>query len=115
MRRTLKKANRQIRETIDHLLDGQGYGFVVLAMNQFRSLRPELVGRMVNELLQQEFSSIKGFIVCTPGRMNATDHSSELGYVCLCDVEATTPLSVEMCWRGTARRWCEFACNGGHR
>ena len=65
LRRILKKANRQIKETNTALFASKGTGFVVLIMNGFRSLAPTVVASMVSKLLFAEFSSISGYIVCT--------------------------------------------------
>jgi len=64
MRRVLKKANRQLKETNRVLFDTEGRGFVVIVMNGFRSLAPTVVARMVSELLAVEFSGISGYILC---------------------------------------------------
>jgi hypothetical protein len=64
IRRVLKKANRQLKETNRVLLDSQGNGFAVLFMNGFRSLAPTVVARMISELLASEFSSISGYVLC---------------------------------------------------
>lgn len=64
MRRVLKKANRQLKETNRLLFDSEGRGFVVIVMNGFRSLAPPVVARMVSELLTAEFRGISGYILC---------------------------------------------------
>jgi hypothetical protein len=64
LRRVLKKANRQLKETNRVLFESKGRGFVVLVMNGFRSLAPTVVARMISELLALEFSGISGFVLC---------------------------------------------------
>jgi len=64
MRRVLKKANRQLKETNRVLLDAEGRGFVVIVMNGFRSLAPTVVAAMISELLAAEFRGISGYILC---------------------------------------------------
>jgi hypothetical protein len=63
----LKGANRQLKETKQHIFKGQGYGFVLLALNKFRSLSPAKTFDLVCSTLEQKaFSSIDGFMLCTP-------------------------------------------------
>jgi hypothetical protein len=64
MRRVLKKANRQLKETNRVLFGAEGRGFVVIVTNGFRSLAPTVVARMISELLAGEFSGISGYILC---------------------------------------------------
>lgn len=64
IRRVLKKANRQLKETNRVLLDSEGRGFVVIVMNGFRSLAPPVVAEMVSNLLIAEFSGISGYVLC---------------------------------------------------
>ena len=64
LRRVLKKANKQIKETKKHLLSENDRGFVVLVMNGFVSLDPPTVAEMISALLNDEFRSISGYILC---------------------------------------------------
>jgi hypothetical protein len=64
LRRVLKKANRQLKDTNERLLSSEGRGFVVFVMNGLTSIDPPTVARMVSELLAGEFRSISGYILC---------------------------------------------------
>jgi hypothetical protein len=66
LRKIIKSANRQLKETKAHLFSGHGTGLLMLALNQFRSLSPVAVLTLACALLQDEFSAINGCIVCTP-------------------------------------------------
>jgi hypothetical protein len=63
IRRILKKANRQLKQTNARLLESEGLGFIVLVMNGFVSLDPPTVARMVSHLLDEGFSAISGYIL----------------------------------------------------
>lgn len=115
LRRILKKANRQLKETNDRLLNGSGSGFVVLALNRFRSLHPNVVRRMIDELLSSEFSAIRGYSLCTPGWGIVTADSDDCGILCCPSVEASVPEEVRDYWYGIGEHWCNFALAGGHQ
>lgn len=113
MRRILKKANRQLRETIDNVLEGNGTGFLVLAMNRFRSLHMEAVQQLVDELLKDEFSSISGYMLCTPGwgLLISNQDVGVIGYTwCREDLRP----ELQQAWWELGANWCEFAESGGH-
>lgn len=66
LRRVLKKANRQIKETKEKLFVDKAYGFVFLAINMHTLIDIELISALAQQLLVNEFSSIDGFIVGAP-------------------------------------------------
>jgi hypothetical protein len=105
LRRILKKANRQIRETKERQLDGIGLGMLVLALNNFRSLRIDILACLVGELLLEEFSSIAGFVICTPCWTNA---------ICISGAKDKSPETVHKIRFEIAEKWSEFFDNGGH-
>lgn len=65
LRKILKKANRQIRETKVALKMNKCYGFIFIILDGFESLPISTVNKMVIELLKKEFSSISGHIIYT--------------------------------------------------
>jgi hypothetical protein len=65
LRRSLKKANAQLRETIKELLDGSGHGVVIIAFHMPTLIDIYSAFSLVDKLAR-EFSSITGFLVCVP-------------------------------------------------
>jgi hypothetical protein len=113
LRRILKKANRQLKETNERLFSGDANGFVMLALNRFRSLHPNVVRRMIDELLSDEFSSIKGYCLCTVG-WGVAESGIDQGILCCPSVEGSVADDIREYWVGIGRSWCHFALAGGH-
>lgn len=67
LRRILKKANKQIRETKEYYIhSSEDLGFLIIAQLGLQSLSPEVTVNLIQKLLTSEFSSIDGVLVCTP-------------------------------------------------
>lgn len=66
LRRVLKKANKQIKQTRARLLDDKAYGLVFLALNMDTLIDLEVVCELIEQLLIAEFSGISGLIVGSP-------------------------------------------------
>ncbi|MDG1331137.1 MAG: hypothetical protein P8P74_02325 [Crocinitomicaceae bacterium] len=59
LRRIIKKANTQIRETKNHYFGSEpALGFVILAQTGLQSLSANVTAQVVRKILNQEFSSI---------------------------------------------------------
>jgi len=114
IRRILKKANKQIKETVNHLFDGEGCGFLFLAMNKFQSISPELVRQTVDDLLSREFSSISGYTICTPTWGVRIPNSDSAHPMCLPSVPHGSPEQVREYWYAVGQAWCDFVTEGGH-
>jgi hypothetical protein len=114
MRRILKDANRQLRDTRNHIFQGQGWGFVFIALNGFTSLHPDLVVRMLNELLEREFSSITGYALCTPIWGFVAPHEKPVERYCHGSVMYGTPETIQTLWYAVVRQWCSFATASGY-
>jgi len=115
MRRILKKANRQIKETKKKLLGNSGIGFLMLAANAFRSLRPDWLSRMIGELLSEEFSSIDGYILCTPGWGLVPEGADQKSPICMPNVPYGCPATVKEKCFSIGEAWCRFSDFGGHK
>jgi len=113
LRRILKKANRQLRETIDTMFEGKGAGFVVLAMNRFRSLHMGVVQQLVDQLLEDEFSSISGYMLCTPG-WGLLIPNEDQGLICCISSRDDVHPRLRRGWWELGANWCQFAEEGGH-
>jgi hypothetical protein len=66
LRRIIKKANKQIKETNKVVFNGEGRGIIIIALNMETSIDLEVVFALSGELLSREFASIEGFLVCDP-------------------------------------------------
>ncbi len=63
MKRVLKKANKQLKETNNRLLNNEGIGFVMIVLNNQTSIDPTLVRDLITNILGRENSAIDGFIL----------------------------------------------------
>ena len=71
IRRTLKKANKQLRETKQFYFEcTPATGYVFLAQTGLMSLSPGITGALVRKQLDDGFSQIDGAIICTPPLSN---------------------------------------------
>lgn len=114
LRRILKKANKQIRETKERLLKNEGIGFVMIALNMPSTINPEYISDIVSKILNEEFSSISGYIICTPTYFG---HSSETGLfhpVCIPNVKLNSANFIQHNCYYIAEMWCKFVDNNGH-
>jgi hypothetical protein len=114
LRRIIKKANRQIKETKKYLLNDDGVGFLMLALNMRTSIDPEAFRKLTGELLAREFSSIDGFIVCTPSWGAYNRETKKEHPLCL----PTTPIGGpeiirQMCVQ-LGQEWVNFGNLDGH-
>lgn len=66
--RVLKKANRQLRETKNHLKIQVPTGILLLVNDGFTGIGPELIRAQVSELLAHSYSSIDCFVYLTVNR-----------------------------------------------
>ncbi len=112
LRRILKKANKQLRETKEKLLNNQGFGFAMLAINLQTTINPQVIQGLTIKLLEKEFSSISGVIFCTPKFGLIID-----GYfqpVCLHCNDHDLPKHIQEEVFYISKKWCDFIDNGGH-
>ena len=68
IRRVLKKANRQLRNTAHRLGISEPRNLLLIANDGLYSLEPDLVIGIIAQLLMREFSSIHGFVYFTVNR-----------------------------------------------
>lgn len=111
LRLVLKKANRQLRETIDRLLNGRGYGFVMLALDMPTAINPFMIRNLVAGILSEGLRSISAAIICTP-KIGPTISGSQR--FCLHTHEGSSPKTVLEEVKRIASAWGDFFDNGGH-
>jgi len=67
LRRIIKKANKQLRSTKNYYWESEkSYGFILLAQVGLSSLDAFITSQLVRKILNHEFSSIDGVIICKP-------------------------------------------------
>lgn len=102
LRRSIKKAKDQLKETRQVLLKGEGYGVVILALNMPTLIDIYSATRLVDKLMH-EFSSITGYLVCIPAlAMVGADLS------CIHGVRHDAPLLIKQLISEMGDRICEF-------
>ncbi len=65
IKRILEKANRQIRETHEHLQHENGQGIVLLVIDGLLTVAPQFLMALVSKILLHDYSSINGIVLIT--------------------------------------------------
>ena len=104
LRRLIKKANRQIRETKNYLFCGDGLGFIMIALSEFKSLHLDALTEMICNILCEGFSSISGVIICTPTWINPSCISATIH----------NNAEIHSIRFEIAEAWSRFVDTGGH-
>ena len=113
LRRIIKKANKQLKETNNNLLNGNGVGFLILAINMESSIDPSIIQRMTIKILKKEFKSVNGVIFCTP-KVGLVLENGFFQPLCLHCQDANLPKQAEKELMFLVDSWCDFIDNGGH-
>ena len=108
LRNILKKANKQLRDTKNFYFgDDSASGYVVLAQTGLTSLSPEVTASLVVQILDNEFSSINGVIICTPHSTFINPITQENNLICVyVTKDCNTHLRIQC--RQIADAWCQF-------
>ena len=110
IRRSLKKANRQIKATKNALLsDKDAFGIVIIALNMPTLIDLPSMYELV-AILAQEFSSITGFLVCVPKL--ALEGANES---CFHGVYRTAPDIIQQLCHEMGDYFCEYFYALGRR
>lgn len=113
IRRILKKANKQLRESRGHYFkNAPSSGYVILAQTGLESLSPEVTGHVVRNSLVGEFSSIDGVIVCTPHFRTRNPFTLEINPECVSITKDVIPNLKSQCVE-LAENWVLHFENGG--
>ncbi len=116
LRKTLKKANRQLRETKAFYGSDENAlftGYVMLAQTGLMSLSPEVTAAVVKKILSFEFSSIDGVIVCTPHGNLLNPLSATFNPICM-SVTKNSKVHLQNQCMYIADAWCDFFGTQGH-
>lgn len=114
LRRIMKKANKQIRETKAYYsFNDENIGFLILAQNELKSLSPEITGALVQKILCSEFSSIDGVVICSPHGAFINPVTQIGNPECVSITKEANFLKKKQCME-IANLWVNFYENGGH-
>ena len=110
----LKKANKQLRETKSfYCNDSEFTGYVILAHSGFMSLSPEVTSGVVTDILNTQFSSIDGALICTPHYNLVNSLTRRLDYPYVLVAKKLDTLLSNQCLE-LSNDWYDFYLKGGH-
>jgi hypothetical protein len=113
LRRSLKSANRQLKETKKFYYPNSEYsGFVIIAQTGLSSLSPPLTAALVQKILFYEFSSIDGVLICTPHHQKIDPITRNKNPECVSVTNDRIPKLRKQCI-ALADKWIEFFNNNG--
>lgn len=114
LRRILKKANRQLKETKKYYFDDKSsLGILLLSQVGFSQLEPDVTALVVQKIINQEFSSIDGVIICTPYSRSKNSITLRTDPICVSVTNEIDPWKKKKCLE-IADKWVEFFEKGGH-
>lgn len=113
LRRIIKKANVQLKETNSRLLDNKGVGFLILAINMETSIDPAIIRAMTIKILKKEFKSVNGVIFCTPKGGILHKNGMIQPVVLHCNEHNLSKDHLEE-FSKLVHHWADFVDNGGH-
>ena len=114
LRQILKKANKQLKETKSFYYNDSPFtGYVVLAQTGLTSLSPEITAAIVKRILNFEFSSIDGAVICTPYSNLINPITRKTNPICTSVTKNGDMHSRNQCIQ-IADAWCKFLQEGGH-
>lgn len=87
-------------------------GFVILAQTGLSSLSPEISAKVVQRLLNQEFKSIDGAIICTPHFRTKNPFTLKINPECVSITNNSIPKLRKQCIE-LADDWVKYFANGG--
>jgi len=115
LRRILKKANRQIKETKQYYFSEKySSGYIIIAQSSLASLNPLITAQLVKELLDREFSSIDGAIICSPYGSQIDPTTMTRNPECISVTKENNKKLKTECMR-IADDWIKFYENNGHK
>jgi hypothetical protein len=114
LRRVLKKANKQLKETKKYYFgDDTSFGFVILAQVGFSKLGADITAMLVQKIVSQEFTSIDGTIICTPYHLSQNPTTLQVNPICISITNELDIIKKRKCM-DVADKWVQFWERGGH-
>jgi hypothetical protein len=115
LRRVLKKANKQLKETRSYYWgDSESFGFLLLAQVGLSMLSPEITGHLIRKILNTEFHSIDGVIICTPYFSLIDPSTMRRNPECVSVWKETNLVAKNICI-DIANKWIKYYENSGHK
>ena len=111
--RIIKKANKQLKETNKELLNNEGHGFLIFAINMKTVIDPRIIQHLTINILKKEFHSVNGVIFCTP-KIGLVHENGFFQPICLHCQDSDLPQSKEDELMKIVDEWCNFIDNDGH-
>ncbi len=113
LRRILKKANKQLKDTKKYYWgDNISYGFLIFAQVGI-TISPEITALLIQKLINKEFSSIDGVIICTPYHDLINPTTLKKNPNCLSVVRQDDENKINLC-SYILNSWEEYYNSGGH-
>lgn len=114
LRRIIKKANNQIKETKSYYGFPEGEGYLIIAQIGMPSIGAEVTAALVRKILNHEFKNIDGAIVCSPKGSLIDPFTQEKHSEC-----ASITKELDTCKKSRcidiADNWISFFEKGGHK
>jgi hypothetical protein len=114
LRRVIKKANSQLRETREYYFENEiSWGFLMLAQVGFNQLSPDITAALVQKIVNREFRSIDGVIICTPYHRTRNPTTLKINPECVSVTNELDIIKKKKCM-DIADKWVKFLEKGGH-
>jgi len=114
LRRVIKKANSQLKETKNFYFGTEpSLGYVILSQVGFNKLGTDITALLVRKIINKEFKSIDGVIICSPYQRSFNPIKLQLNSVCISITNELDIVKKKKCME-IADKWVEFWENGGH-
>lgn len=114
LRRIIKKANNQIKETKNYYGFPKGEGYLIIAQIGIPSIGVEITATLVKKILNQEFRSIDGTIVCSPNGSLIDPFTQKKHPECVSITKELDIYKKSRCM-SIADNWISFFEKGGHK
>lgn len=115
LRRTIKKANEQIKKTKqNYFVEKPCLGFVILAQVGLTSLGADVTALVVKKILNHEFRSVDGAIVCVPYNVSKNPTTLKINPQCVSVTREDNFVKKAVCME-LADKWIEFWETGEHK
>lgn len=113
LKRTLKKANKQLRETKRFYSNiGHFSGYVIFAQTGLSSLSPEITGQVLRKSMFKNYSEIDGAIICTPHFQTKNPFTLETNPECVSITKNWSQKHYDECFN-LAEAWIRYFEKGG--
>ncbi|NHM03748.1 hypothetical protein [Flavobacterium celericrescens] len=114
IRRTLKKANKQLKETKSYYYENSlSFGLVFILLVGLKSISAENLTPVIRKICNNEFSDIDGIVVCKPYKTEIVNTNFFRDTECFSITNETNLDKKTICLE-LAEDWVVFLEKGGH-